>query len=81
MNHRLFASLLALCATLAFPAASFAQDRGRTDGPEGSEYGKGGYDKPSGGRFSLSLDWGGALSSAPLTSAGAPIFVGINAGW
>ena len=38
-------------AVVAAPSAH-AQERGRTDGPEGSEYGKGGYSRTSDSRFS-----------------------------
>ncbi len=79
MNTRVFAAMLAACA-LCLPAAAGAQGRGRTDGEEGSEFGKGGYDKPTSGKFSLSLDWGGALGTGPLQGNGVPIFVGLNAG-
>ncbi len=57
-----------------FPAAAPAQDSGRTDGPEGSEVGKGGYTRASGpGSFSLSVQWGAAVTS---NAPDAPLFVG-----
>jgi len=45
--------------------AAWAQETdGRTDGPEGSEIGKGGYVRQHGnGHFSLMLDWGAAILS------------------
>jgi hypothetical protein len=44
-----------------------AQESGRTDGPEGSEYGKGGYSSPGGARdFSLGLSFDGGRYGPPL---------------
>ena len=40
----------ALVATVVVPLSAGAQPRGRTDGPEGSEYGKGGYSRASDSR-------------------------------
>lgn len=70
-----------LCAVLALPAAAHAQERGRTDGPEGSEVGKGGYEEPSGlSRYSVSAEWGAAvLGDSPTYDA--PIFVGLTGTW
>jgi hypothetical protein len=70
---------LLMVAVLAGPAAALAQERGRTDGPEGSEYGKGGYSRAGGGNFSLGLDWGAALEGGP--ASGPPLFVGVTAGY
>lgn len=61
-------------AVLMFAASSFAQDRGRTDGPEGSEIGKGGYADPSAGLISLQLDWGGSF--AQNDGDNTPLFFG-----
>jgi len=67
-------------ATLA--SSGFAQDRGRTDGPEGSEYGKGGYQPAGGlsGHLSLQVDGGGAVEeeSNPTgySSNGTPLYLG-----
>ena len=72
----------ALLLSLAAPGLAAAQDRGRTDGPEGSEVGKGGYARPSGGRFSLQLDWGASFKdSMPLggVPSGPPLFAGLTA--
>lgn len=80
MNFRVSTAILALCI-LMLPAVAGAQARGRTDGPEGSEIGKGGYVRPTSGNISLSLDWGGALATGPQSGAGVPIFVGLNAGY
>lgn len=60
---------------VASSSGALAQERGRTDGPEGSEYGKGGYSDPGGGLFSVSLAWGASLPTGPLAGA-APLFVG-----
>ena len=61
--------LTALCAVPVL-----AQERGRTDGPENSEQGKGGYSRQNGGRFSLAFNWGAAFesgdSSPPLYAGG-----------
>ncbi len=81
MKRNRFGKVLAAMAVLALPGAALAQERGRTDGPEGSEYGKGGYADPGAGRFSLQLNWGAAfLSTEPLGGApnGPPLFVGLT---
>ncbi len=74
MTHRNIRNLT-LCCALAFPLAALAD--GRTDGPEGSEIGKGGYERVGGGNYSLGLDWGYAGGAAP-ASPGAPLFVGLT---
>lgn len=64
------------------PLSAAAQERGRTDGPEGSEYGKGGYESPSERRHSLELQWGAAVnqrSSPAGAPRGPPLFLGLNA--
>ncbi len=70
-------------ALLVTAAPALAQEGGRTDGAEGSEQGKGGYDKPSGSsRFSLTLNWGASIPvglPAPLGGlgfTGAPLYLG-----
>lgn len=72
----LITALLAACA-------AGAQEGGRTDGPEGSEVGKGGYPRPSGSsRLSLMIDWGAALPVGTvqplggLGPQGAPLYLG-----
>jgi hypothetical protein len=74
------ATLVAILALLG-PATGLAQERGRTDGAEGSEVGKGGY-TPAGGasRFSLELVWGGAFARERV-DGGAPLFAGLNAAY
>lgn len=70
---------LGLCvlivAAIAFSAPALAQGRGRTDGPENSEWGKGGYSSASSNRFSLALDWGAAIEHDSGYN-GTPLFVG-----
>jgi hypothetical protein len=65
--------VLAVLLAVGIGGAAFAQGRGRTDGPEGSEYGKGGYADPGAGQFSLTLNWGAALSEGS-----PPLFVGLT---
>ncbi|GAC1339530.1 MAG: hypothetical protein NVSMB23_08660 [Myxococcales bacterium] len=75
-------ALAACLSILAAAAPSVAQERGRTDGPEGSEFGKGGYSSLSGSRdFSLSLSFGGAVQSDQSDGGryGAPLFAGVTA--
>lgn len=64
--------------TTSLPA--LAQSRGRTDGPEGSEYGKGGYSGFGGQQFSLTFDWGASIE-ADSKYNNAPLFVGITASY
>lgn len=68
-------------ALLLLPLAAHAQPRGRTDGPEGSEIGRGGYRAPGAERFSLELGWGASLpSAAPLQAPfGPPLFASLTA--
>ncbi len=70
-------------AVLFTAFSAFAQEGGRTDGAEGSEQGKGGYEKVSGSsRFSLRVDWGAAIpigTAPPLSGSsvnGAPLYLG-----
>lgn len=83
MTSRTLASALACLACLGASSLSLAQERGRTDGPEGSEYGKGGYVRSSGSRaFSLQLDWGASLQERGAlggVDTGAPLFGGVTA--
>ncbi len=72
----------AAAAVLGFSAASLAQSRGRTDDPEGSEYGKGGYQRIGGAQqFSLAFDWGAAVESDTRRYGGAPLFFGLTASY
>ncbi|MBU8899295.1 hypothetical protein DRW03_04660 [Corallococcus sp. H22C18031201] len=76
-RHARLCGALALLAA-AVPLTAGAQSRGRTDGPEESEYGKGGYGDNRRG-LSLQLDWGAAINSVkPPRGApeGPPLFVG-----
>lgn len=73
-----------LALTLLFTAlGAAAQEGGRTDGPEGSEVGKGGYPRASGSsRISVLLDWGanlpvgGVSPLGGLGAQGAPLYLG-----
>jgi hypothetical protein len=65
---------MSLALVLLVPPLATAQPRGRTDGPEGSEIGKGGYRSADGGMFSLALSWGAGLPA----DRGAPLFVGFT---
>ncbi|HSP77249.1 MAG TPA: hypothetical protein VLQ93_01875 [Myxococcaceae bacterium] len=71
----------ALAAAVVAPLSAQAQARGRTDGPEGSEYGKGGYSRAMDSRFSLEVNWGAVLSADVINArpAGAPLFLGVTA--
>lgn len=62
-------------------SAAFAQAAGRTDGPEGSEVGTGGYQGGSSGRFSIALDFGGDIwlgpaLGRPFSRLGVPLYLG-----
>jgi hypothetical protein len=64
-----FAAALSLLSTAVWA-------EGRTDGPEGSEIGHGGYSRPSNyGWLSIQLDWGAALLNNG-SNDGAPLEVG-----
>ncbi|WP_224365374.1 hypothetical protein [Hyalangium versicolor] len=79
-RHASMWGTLALLAVV--PLSAGAQERGRTDGPEGSEYGKGGYSRQRDGRFSLQFDWGAAVnqeSPPPGAPEGPPLFLGATA--
>lgn len=81
MSRMSLGRTLAVAVICSMSATAFGQARGRTDGPEGSEYGKGGYSRSGSGTFSLTLDWGASMSSSgPLAgqSAGPPLFVGLT---
>ena len=65
---RLVCLLAVVCAVPVL-----AQEHGRTDGPENSEWGKGGYSRQGGGRFSLAFNWGAAFES---NDASPPLYVG-----
>jgi len=65
-----------IAAAIVWPAPASAQRRGRTDGPENSEWGKGGYSSGI-GSFSLALDWGAAIEHEDKYGySGTPLFVG-----
>ena len=78
---------LGLLAILAFAFPTFADEAGRTDGPEGSEYGKGGYRQwRNGGAYYLEGFVGAAVVDIELDKTKREIsetdlFAGINAGY
>ncbi len=74
------AASLAAAVVMA-PLSAQAQERGRTDGPEGSEYGKGGYSRVSDSRFSLELNGGAAFAADASTvrRGSVPLFFGATA--
>lgn len=69
-----------LLVGLLAPLTATAQERGRTDGPEGSEYGKGGYSTARGdGPFSLQLEWGAAVTEGVSERHdGPPLYTGLT---
>lgn len=73
----------AAAISVACASSAFAQNTGgRTDGPEGSEIGQGGYTSAGGDRFSLALNWGASVQDAqPLIPNSAPLFVGVTGSW
>lgn len=74
MTPRASLAVLLLAGLLSTPA----QADGRTDGPEGSEVGHGGYQSVSGGKFSLAADFGGAIVLSGAV-AGPPLYAGATA--
>jgi hypothetical protein len=76
------ARCLAVVLMLA-PAVSLAAQPGRTDGPEGSEFGKGGYRRPGTGRLQLSLDIGAPFTPDATASekSGTQMMAGFNLGY
>lgn len=76
MTGTTFGSVLGICAALLGSSVGWAQERGRTDGPEGSEYGKGGYEKHGGGSFSVQADLGAAIQDG---ATGVPLYGGATA--
>jgi hypothetical protein len=78
-NIRLGALALAF---FAISGSAFAQESGgRTDGPEGSEIGKGGYTRLGGDhKVSLTLDWGGVFLSDGGTG-NTPFMLGGTLSW
>ena len=73
---------LVVCLAVLGASTAFAQGRGRTDGPEGSEIGKGGYVSGPGGLggFSLTADGGGALTIKG-DQFSPPLFFGLTASY
>ncbi len=76
-----------ILAILALAVPTFADDEGRTDGPEGSEYGKGGYRYWStGGAYFVEGFVGAAVvdiedDNSDLETSQTDLFTGVNAGY
>lgn len=67
-------------ASILTAGVAVAQERGRTDGPEGSEVGKGGYTPAEGGNpgaFAFTLDGGGAFLTKG-DQISPPLFAGVT---
>jgi hypothetical protein len=67
-------------ASMLAASVALAQERGRTDGPEGSEIGKGGYTSAEGGNpgaFAFTLDGGGAFLTKG-AQISPPLFAGVT---
>lgn len=74
--------VMCILAILALAVPTFADDSGRTDGPEGSEYGKGGYRYWStGGAYFLEGFVGAAVVDTDLEVSETDLFSGVNAGY
>ncbi len=81
MTLKKLSGLLSMIVLLGAPALAVAQERGRTDGPENSEWGKGGYSRPGSNRFSLGLDFGAAIPSNSFGAVRTPLYVGLTASY
>jgi len=71
---------LVVCLLVLGASTAFAQERGTTQGPEGSEIGKGGYTSGPGGLggFSITADGGGAITIKG-GQFSPPLFAGLTA--
>ncbi len=72
-------SMTTALALLLVPFGAIASERGRTDGPEGSEIGKGGYERPGASNGSLAFEWGAAFGDD--SDKGAPLYLGVKGGY
>ncbi len=73
---------IALIALLALAAGAQAATPGRTDGPEGSEYGKGGYHhKAQYGRFYTEGFLGAAMVERDAADTETNLVTGLNVGY
>lgn len=79
MNRKARSWVVGVLVSALAPSVALAQPRGRTDGPEGSEYGKGGYSGASDGQFGLTFDWGAAVVPDAGDADDPPLFVGATA--
>lgn len=75
MNRNLFSTMVLLGALGATEVWAQKQG-GRTDGPEGSEVGYGGYTTPTVNRFSLAADMGANIAMKSFGGKGTPIYLG-----
>lgn len=75
---RSFGNAVVAVALLVGAGALAQNTGGRTDGPEGSEVGHGGYSRSTHGYFAIALDFGGNLAITPPLGGvpNAPIYVG-----
>ena len=73
---------LVVCLLVLGASTAFAQERGTTQGPEGSEIGKGGYVSGPGGLggFSLTADGGGAITIKG-SRFSPPLYAGLTASY
>jgi len=74
---------MAVCLSLLGAAGAWGQERGTTQGPEGSEIGKGGYVSGGAGGlggFSITLDGGGAFTTKG-DQIDPPLFAGVTASY
>ena len=72
---------IALIALLALAVGAQAATSGRTDGPEGSEYGKGGYWQAQDGRFYTEGFLGAAMVKMGESDAETDLISGLNVGY
>jgi hypothetical protein len=73
---------IALIALLALAVGAQAATPGRTDGPEGSEYGKGGYHhKAQYGRFYTEGFLGAAMMESEVSDTETDLITGLNVGY
>ena len=73
---------IALIALLALAVGAQAATPGRTDGPKGSEYGKGGYHhKAQYGRFYTEGFFGAAMIESEISDIETDLISGLNVGY
>ena len=80
--RRLTGIIATALATLLLPSAAAAEAGGRTDGPEASEHGQGGY--PFGGptgRLYISPAFGSGILNNPETGSRSGLLYGVDVGY